>query len=369
MELTTLKDLVSIPSIYPNEGNIGDYLFQSLSNAGFVVEKQSVEKNRFNVLGEKGEGEKTLLLFGHMDTVLLRDGWKTDPYTLTEKEDKLFGLGAWDMKAGLASILEAVKTEVKGYKLKVAFVVDEENLSIGMDTLIKSGWIKDVDAAIATEPGFNYGLRGIAVGRVGRSVYDVVITTKGGHVYKYADSVNAITEASKLVSELSSISLPKHEKLGQSVIFVRSIHGEANSMSIPEKAVVQIEARTVEPQTVESVKKDLERIVDKANLQGDVIVKTANRPTPFCDSFTINESNKFLQFCTSNLSSVVGGTPTYYYRRSVADENRVAKEGIPVLTIGPDGGGAHEANEWVSKSSMEDLTIFLKKIIVEYTND
>ncbi|MEK7517125.1 MAG: hypothetical protein AAB583_01115 [Patescibacteria group bacterium] len=41
----------------------------------------------------------------------------------------------------------------------------------------------------------------------------------------------------------------------------------------------------------------------------------------------------------------------------------MAQLGIPVLTIGPFGGNAHEANEWVSKKSIYSLEKFLSNLI------
>ena len=54
---------------------------------------------------------------GHSDTVDTTDGWLTNPFTLTQKDDLLYGLGACDMKGGIAAFLQALK-EIDLYKLK-----------------------------------------------------------------------------------------------------------------------------------------------------------------------------------------------------------------------------------------------------------
>ena len=176
--IQVLQDLVSIRSSYPNEGKIGQYIKEKLLEMQFRVKVQKVTETRFNILAEKGKGP-SVLLFGHLDTVKEKEDWNTNPYVLTTKGDNLYGLGAWDMKSGLATILSAVKNfSPKKYKLKLAFVVDEEFVSLGMDKLIKSGWLKDVIGAIVPEPGFTYGIKGIAMGRIGRPVFNITVKTK-----------------------------------------------------------------------------------------------------------------------------------------------------------------------------------------------
>ena len=49
------------------------------------------------IIGRSGSG-KTVLLIGHIDTVGVSDRWKTDPFTPTEIDGKVYGRGAMDMK-------------------------------------------------------------------------------------------------------------------------------------------------------------------------------------------------------------------------------------------------------------------------------
>ena len=47
---------------------------------------------------------------GHTDTVEYIEGWNTNPFELAEKDGKLFGLGACDMKGGIAAMLDAISS-------------------------------------------------------------------------------------------------------------------------------------------------------------------------------------------------------------------------------------------------------------------
>jgi len=362
-----LSELVCIKSSYPNEEKIGLYVKNSLLRMRFRVKAQKVTENRFNILAEKGRGP-SVLLFGHLDTVREKEGWETDLYKLHEKGDRLFGLGSWDMKAGIAAILSAARNfNDKNHSLKLAFVVDEEFVSLGMDKLIRSGWLKNIIGAVVPEPGFTYGVRGISMGRIGRPVFRITVKTKGGHVYLARDRFNAIEEANKVLKILKVIKPVFHRDLGTSFLFPRAIHSEAQSMAIPDRVEIEIEGQTVPPQTTKSVCKEIKNAIirekDKGKINADVLVCPIARTTPFCEPFAIDKKNSFVRTVSTILENTIKGKPVIYYRRSVGDENRIAQLGIPVITVGPAGRNAHEPNEWVSKKSLFTLEKFLSNLI------
>ena len=83
-----------------------------------------------NALGSRSLPGKTILLTGHMDTVEAGDGWTVNPFAGTERDGRIYGRGANDMKAGIAIILQTVSTCVRNRgrlrgKIVVAFVCDE----------------------------------------------------------------------------------------------------------------------------------------------------------------------------------------------------------------------------------------------------
>lgn len=375
MNVTTLlSDLVLVNSVYPNEQGIGRFIEQELESSGFIVRRQKVSEGRFNILAERLiPNTPVILLFAHMDTVDELPGWHSDPYKLTKKGDKLYGLGAWDMKAGLAAILAATN-DLKNLRcsIKLAFTVDEENVSVGMNTIIKSGWLDDVNFAITPEPGFVHGLAGIALGRTGRAVYQMTINTTGGHVYLAEENANAITETRKVLDVLEKLKLASHPKLGKSILFPRYIKGGTQAMSIPSKIDLEIESQLVPPETSQTVlnqiKKALHEAKEEGALKAEVTVDFVKRPTPFCEPFAIDENINHIQNVSSVLASVINTKPIIYYRRSVGDENRVARLGIPVVTVGPDGGNAHQPDEWVSEKSLLLLVEFFKSLIKSYGN-
>ncbi|KAG7211449.1 hypothetical protein KM043_010733 [Ampulex compressa] len=123
--------------------------------------------------------KKTVLLYGHLDVqpALKEDGWDTEPFTLVEKDGKLFGRGSTDDKGPVLCwihALQAYKAIGADIPVNLKFVFEgmEESGSEGLDDLLwarKETFLHDVDYVCisdnywlgTTKPCITYGLRGI----------------------------------------------------------------------------------------------------------------------------------------------------------------------------------------------------------------
>ncbi|MFH0773248.1 MAG: M20/M25/M40 family metallo-hydrolase [bacterium] len=364
--LLQLKKFVSIPSTYPHEQKLGEHIFLLSKNAGFKTTKQYIDTQRFNVLAEKGEGKTSILLYAHIDTVPQANGWKTNPLKLSIVGDKAFGLGAWDMKAGLlANIMAFQKSNPKHIKLKIVFCVDEEYISKGGYTLISSPFMEDVSCVLSTEPAFQHGLQGIVTGRIGRAVYDVSITGISRHfaLYELKNDLNIV-----LADFIKSIQ-KMYKKNGdkKEFIFVRSIESQTIGMSLPEKITFQLDSSVLPPHTHTSIFSYLTKtacqIEKKYHSLFSIAVCQHQRKTPFLEPYTINSQDKYLKMLKESVAAITGKRAIPYFRSSVADENIFGSKAITTLGIGPVGGNAHGANEWVSHASVQKLVCILTHFI------
>lgn len=357
-----LKRLIEIPSVAPNEKKIAIFVEGELKKMGFKTKRQYLERNRFNVLGELGKGSPCILLYGHLDTVAPCQGWRSDPFKLKVVGDSAYGLGTHDMKGGLTAILSALKDfKPKGFKIKVAFGVDEEEISKGANLLVKSDWLKDVDIGLVTEPGKP---RGIALGRGGRVVIRILIKGKSAHGAKHELGINAIEEAAKIINSLEKIKLAIHKGLGKGSIYPHSIESKTRYLSVPEICEITLDRNFVPPETSEFVVRQVRNLVKKLNLRSDVKVELFKRATPFLMPYTISKNHPWVKLVSETVRKKYGKA-IYDYGLSVADENYFATRcGLPVVVLEPAGGGDHSANEWAKLSSILELS----KIINETLN-
>jgi len=162
-----LAQLIALPSIscaikewdMSNRGVI-DCLANWFDALGFCCRIQEVSPGKFNliaVLGaDNGKEKGGLILSGHSDTVPYdADKWQSDPFTLVKKDDKLYGLGATDMKGFFPLIVEAVKAlenKQPKHPLIVLATADEESSMAGARALMEQGIGFKPKAAVIGEP-------------------------------------------------------------------------------------------------------------------------------------------------------------------------------------------------------------------------
>jgi len=147
-----LTRLISLPSIssasadwdHSNEAVVRT-LAEWLEPLGFTTEILEVPDmpGKYNLIATLGSGPGGLVLSGHTDTVPFDDKrWQSDPFTLTEKDNRWYGLGTCDMKGFFPLAIEAVKAFV-GQPLQQPLIIlataDEESSMNGARALAEAG--------------------------------------------------------------------------------------------------------------------------------------------------------------------------------------------------------------------------------------
>lgn len=146
-----LSQLVALPSVscaipkwdMPNLPVI-ELLANWFGDAGFKIHIMPLaQTGKANLMATLGEGEGGLVLAGHSDTVPYdENSWQSDPFRLIEKNEKLYGLGATDMKGFFPIILQAVQPYLQQkfkHPLIVLATADEESSMSGARALAKQG--------------------------------------------------------------------------------------------------------------------------------------------------------------------------------------------------------------------------------------
>ncbi|MFK8047185.1 MAG: acetylornithine deacetylase [Halioglobus sp.] len=159
-----LQQLVGTPSVSStdpkwDQGNraVIDLLANWLSDLGFSTEVISVntDGSKANLIATLGTGPGGLVLAGHSDTVPFDEGlWKSNPLAITERDQRLYGLGSTDMK-GFFPLAIAAASAFKDTPLKQPLIIlataDEESSMSGARALANAGKPK-ARAAIIGEP-------------------------------------------------------------------------------------------------------------------------------------------------------------------------------------------------------------------------
>ncbi|HLO24799.1 MAG TPA: M20/M25/M40 family metallo-hydrolase [Geobacteraceae bacterium] len=134
-------ELLDIYSPSGKEEDIQLYLEDILTRAGFAVERQEVEEERYNLRVTMGKGEPRLYLVGHVDTV---PAWDLEASGPQEEGGFIRGLGSADMKGGCAAMVEAwlaiasVLPPEERPSVGLLLAVGEEENGDGSATFLKS---------------------------------------------------------------------------------------------------------------------------------------------------------------------------------------------------------------------------------------
>ena len=137
----TFLELLEIYSPSGKEEDIQIYLEELLTRAGFCVERQEVDDDRYNLRVSMGSGEPRLYLVGHVDTV---PAWDLDEFGPQEENGIISGLGSADMKGGCAAMIECwlVLAEVlepaERPSVGLLLVVGEEENGDGSATFLQT---------------------------------------------------------------------------------------------------------------------------------------------------------------------------------------------------------------------------------------
>jgi acetylornithine deacetylase/succinyl-diaminopimelate desuccinylase-like protein len=369
-----LSKLVSIDSSFPNESRIGEFIEGYLRETGMVTRRQYVSEGRFNIFAERKGRGKPILLYGHMDTVIPHGRWHTNPLKLERDGDRLIGLGACDMKGGLAAILSGLAAS-RDRALKAVFCVDEENISVGGWKALSSDrrWFSGVAIALSGDSGHSEKYKGgadvITAGRRGRVVINIDVRGFAFHGAQPKKGINAIDEASKIVLRLNGLKLMKHRALGSETAFANLFEGRSTGLAIPESARIGIDLHLVPPDTGTKAKQRVEELVRRLKREGTldrrtmVEVSVAKRETPYIDPYETRLSEESVRRVIRVVDERCG-THHVNYGSSVADDNIISNVlHVPVITIAPNGDNPHAENEWVSRKGLVEVASLYAELI------
>src|SRR5215510_13393071 len=229
-----LRDLVAINSVNPTlvagapgEREIAGAVANAMRRIGLEVTVEDAGDGRPNVVGvlESRVKGPALMFCGHTDTVGVTG--MSDPFTPVERDGRLYGRGAQDMKGGVAAMIDAARVVAdKGGptgRVIVAAVVDEEHSSIGADALAAK-WT--ADAGIVTEPTD----LAIAIGHKGFAWVEVEVLGRAAHGSRPAEGQDAILRLGRVLAWLEALDRnlqqrPPHQLMGTASLHASFIEG------------------------------------------------------------------------------------------------------------------------------------------------
>ncbi|HEX2281525.1 MAG TPA: M20/M25/M40 family metallo-hydrolase [Thermomicrobiales bacterium] len=373
-ELTALTaELVAIDSTNPDlvpggagEAEIARFVASWLESAGLDVEVHELSPRRANVIAiARGSGGgRSLMLNAHIDVV--GAGGMTEPWAPRIDGTRLYGRGAYDMKASLAAIMlagrEAARLQLRGDVIVTA-VADEEFASIGVQDVVRH---LRADAAVVTEPT---GLD-LCVAHKGFVWLEVETRGVASHGSLPEEGIDAIAKMGPVLTGLADLdrelrSRPGHPLLGPASIHASLIEGGQELSTYPARCLLSIERRTIPGETIAEIEGQIADILIQAGV-ADSTFHAEQRTLLVRAPFGVGLDQPIVDLARRHLARAIDREPEIVGAGGWMDSAFLAAADIPTVIFGPDGDGAHADVEWVDLVSAARTADALLGIIAEF---
>lgn len=377
-----LKDIIQIESVNDNEREVAEYiedLFKGYEN----VETEIIDSypGRSNIL-VKLKGAKPGKIFaisGHLDVVAPSEGWTHPAFSGEIVDGKMYGRGTADMKAGVAAGLYTLldfieeKTEFPGEIWFIGTVGEEVGMQGALD-LVEGHHLDNVNAIIIPEPTKRDGENQAIFASKGSIMYTITSTGKTAHSSMPDLGINAIEplaeyiiKVQKQFDEITETKEYQNENLGSTINVFSVIEGGLQFNSVPDKAVLKGNIRTVPEFGSERAIKVLQDAIDENNadpkkaklsLHLDQVLDAAESKS---DSDLINALKESAPNKNVAVRPLIGTCELSRYTH-ISDDIELVVYG-PGLTK-----NAHIVDEYIELDEYYDTIEIFKKTALNYLN-
>jgi succinyl-diaminopimelate desuccinylase len=373
---TTLElaiELVSRPSLTPNDAGCQTLIAEHLQAIGFTIEHLRFGEVN-NLWARRGNTTPLFVFAGHTDVVPTgpENLWQFPPFTPTLHEGKLYGRGAADMKGSIAAMITACErfiAEHPQHKGSIAFLItsDEEGAATdGTVKVIKYLQEKEIsiDWCLVGEPASTAHLcNEIKNGRRGSLNGLLTIHGTQGHVAYPQHADNPIHNFAPVLKELCEIEWDQGNEFFPQTSFqvVKIKAGTEAENVIPGNLEIFFNFRYSTQVTHIELQEKVAALLDKHRLKYTLTWKHSGFPflTP-PDRLITAAQQAIFEVCGYEAKLSTGG--------GTSDGRFIAPTGAEVIEIGPNNATIHKINECVSVKELDDLSviyqILMKKLLM-----
>ena len=368
-------NLVRCPSVTPEEGGAIDLLEQLLEKNGFSCTR--IERGQVSNLFAKwgtGKNGRVFGFNGHTDVVPVGDlsSWTVDPFGAEIKEGYLYGLGATDMKSGVAafvaSAIDFVNHQPPDGSIIITVTGDEEDEAID-GTVAILDWMKQngekIDHCLVGEPTSPSQMgEMMKIGRRGSMNAKITATGIQGHSAYPDRSNNPIVAMVKLLDKLVSHQLDAGtEHFDPSTLAITSVDtGNKASNVIPAVTKATINIRFNDSHSGSSLVSWLKDEIEKVSAEYGIKFKTDFKISG--ESF-ITPPGELSDLISKAVKQELGVTPKLSTTGGTSDA-RFIKDMCPVTEFGLVGKTMHAVDEKVETKQINQLKEIYTRILEAY---
>jgi acetylornithine deacetylase len=336
-----LKKMIATPSLSREEKEVADLIEQYLQENGIGTGR--LINNVYALNKYFDPSKRSILLNSHHDTVKPAKGYTTDPFTPTEIEGRLIGLGSNDAGGPLVSLIATFiyffdRNDLPFNIILAATAEEEISGTNGVELLLNDIQFleklqgSEIMGALVGEPTKMQ----MAVAERGLLVLDGTVHGKAGHAAR-EEGINAIYLALEDIQAIASIDFEKvSDLLGKTTAKVTVIETENKAHNVvPASCRFVVDVRVNEHYAFDEV---IDRL--KASLKAELVPR----------SFRLRSSMIPMDHPIVKAGKQLG--LSHYGSPTTSDK---ALMNFPALKIGPgDSARSHTADEYIYISEIEN---------------
>ena len=366
--LELAKELISRPSVTPDDRDCQKLLAERLQKIGFAVEELHFGDTK-NVWLRRGTQAPVFCFAGHTDVVPTGpvEKWDSPPFEPTEHEGRLYGRGAADMKTSIACFVTACErfvTEHPDHQGSIALLITSDEEGDALD-----GTTKVVDVLKARGELIDYCIVGeptavdklgdmLKNGRRGSLSGNLNVKGKQGHIAYPHLAINPVhTFAPALLELTQEVWDEGNEYFPPTSFQISNINGGTGATNvIPGELSVKFNFRFSTESTEEGLKQRVHAILDKHGVQYDLQWSCSGQPfLTQAGKLTDVAREAIAEICGVEAElSTTGGTSDGRFIKAIAKE---------LIELGPSNATIHQINENVRLDDIPKLSAVYEGIL------
>ena len=358
--LALTEELIALSSITPDDKGCQRRLIELLEPMGFKCE--SIESGGVtNLWARRGTAQPLAVFAGHTDVVPTGplDQWHSAPFVPTQRDGKLYGRGAADMKTSIAAMIVAVEEFIAAHPDhpgSIAFLLTSDEEGPATDgTVIVCDMLKarkeQLDYCIVGEPTSTEQLGDVIKnGRRGSMSGKLIIKGVQGHIAYPQLAKNPIHLAAPALAELAAEKWDDGNEYYLPTSWQMSnIHaGTGATNVIPGDVVVDFNFRFSTASTVEGLQKRVHAILNKYDFEYDI--KWTIGGLPF-----LTPRGTLSDALTAAIKAETGLDADLSTTGGTSDGRFIAQICPQVIEFGPPNGSIHKIDEHIELRYIDPL--------------
>ena len=368
MTLTLTRELISRPSVTPDDAGCQQLIGERLKKCGFNITHLPCA-DVANLWATHGRGAPVYTFLGHTDVVPPgpEADWDTPPFQAREQDGYLYGRGAADMKGSIAAMVTALERFVAANgahdgTISLLLTSDEEGIAVNGTKKVVEYLERNevrIDWCLVGEPSSREKVGDIIKnGRRGSLSGVLAVSGIQGHTAYPALAKNPVHLVGPALVELSQRVWDEgNAHYPPSSFQISNIHaGSGAENVIPASVEVSFNLRFSTEWTEQKLKDAIDDLLQKHDLDYDILWRPCSQPF-------LTQSGKLLDAVQSAVADVCGTTPQISTAGGTSDGRFIAPTGAEVVELGPVNDTIHKVNECVRSADLETLSELYEDIL------